>query len=113
MKDFLVSVADVFQIEKRIQEIDPNYRVFFNKQKLRFEVHNLAQKGDTLAIVSPYSELDQRLIRLVRQSRVERAKEVFDEIEKSNEKILKAEEKKRVEAQGVIREKLEKLKKSL
>ena len=113
MKQNLVKVGDVFDVEKRIREIDPNYRVFFNVQKSRFEVHNLAQGVDSLCLVSPYAELDHRLIKLVRHSRVERASEIFEEIEKENEKLMKEAEKKKEEAKELLKAKIEKLKKSL
>ena len=87
-ENYLTLCGDVFGVEERIKEIDKNYRVFFNKIKNRYEVHNVSLKPNTLVLVSPYDELDARLIKLVRQSSVSRANEIFEEIEKHNEKIL-------------------------
>ena len=78
MKDYLVSFNGVYDIEMRIREIDDDYRIFYNKEKL----------------VSPYNEVDARLYKLVRRTRVERAGDIFKEIEEENERL----EKKRAEA---------------
>lgn len=94
MKDYLVSFDGVYDIEMRIREIDDDYRIFYNKEKNRIEVHNLKNKKDSLVLVSPYNEVDARLYKLVRRTRVERAGDIFKEIEEENERL----EKKRAEA---------------
>ena len=93
MKDFLTEIGDVFGIERRLQEIDNGYKIYFNKKEGRYEVHNLNQKqGDTLCVVCPYESVDCRLINLVRRTRVERAHEIFESIEKDNEALAKKQE---------------------
>lgn len=94
MKDYLVSFDGVYDIEMRIREIDDDYRIFYNKEKNRIEVHNLKNKKDSLVLVSPYNEVDARLYKLVRRTRVECAGDIFKEIEEENERL----EKKRAEA---------------
>ncbi len=81
---------DLFGVVKRIKQIDPKYFVVFNHKTKNYEVHNERQpEGNTLALVCPYGGLDLRVVRLVRQTRCERANEVFREIEDNNEKIEK------------------------
>ncbi|MBR2974961.1 MAG: hypothetical protein IKC47_04370 [Clostridia bacterium] len=88
MKAYLLPIVnDLFDVAKRIAEIDVNYVVYFNKLCSRFEVHNLAQRGDTLAVVVPYDKLDARTITLVRKTRVENAQRLFDEMEKTNNQL--------------------------
>ena len=111
MKDYLVKTGDVFGIETRLKEIDQGYEIYFNKLKKRFEVHNKNNKdGDTLAVVCPFSELDCRLISLVRKTRVERTNDILREIEEQNEKIEKKQEREFLEKQ---KEKMEILKRKL
>ena len=88
MKEYLVPFTGVFEIERRLREIDDNYRLYFNKKDKRFEVHNLKNIGDTLSVVCPFDTIDTRLIRLVRQTRAERSETLFREIEEQNEKII-------------------------
>lgn len=88
VENYLISVEGNFYVESRLREIDDDYRVFYNKAKKRYEVHNLKFKPNTLVLVSPYDELDARLIRLVRSSSVTRASDIYKEIEEHNEKLL-------------------------
>ena len=90
--DYLTKVGDTFGVEDRLREIDDGYRIFYNKLKKRFEVHNVKCLPNTLVLVSPYDELDQRLIKVVRASRVERNVKLIKEIEEHNEKIIKKQE---------------------
>ena len=86
---YLVKVADTFGVELRLREIDEGYRVFYNKAKHRYEIHNVKMKPNTLVLVSPYDELDARTIKLVRKTSVAHAEELFRNIEEHNEKIIK------------------------
>ena len=58
--------------------------MYYNKVASKYEVHNVAQRGNTLAVSLPYESLDARSLLLVRQTRVENAQKLFDEMEKSN-----------------------------
>lgn len=75
---------DLFDISKRLHEMDANYKLYYNRQQGRFEVHNNAQKGDSLAVIVPYDSLDARTVTLVRSTRVENAQRLFEEMEKAN-----------------------------
>lgn len=77
---------DLFDVAKRLRQIDANYRLYFNKLLGRFEVHNHAQRGNSLAVVVPYDKLDARTITLVRKTRVENAERLLAKMEKANAK---------------------------
>ena len=81
--------TDLFDIARRLHEIDANYLLFFNKRSSRYEVHNSKQQGNTLAVTVPYETLDARTLTLVRQTRAENAQRLFDEIEKHNQQVEK------------------------
>lgn len=78
---------DVYFILSRLKEIDENYQIFYNTRRKVFEVHNKAQIGDSYCLTVPYGVLDSRLIELVRKTRVENSKKLFEEIDKQNEQI--------------------------
>ena len=111
MNGYLEKVGDVFGVEQRLREIDGGYRVFYNKLKNRYEVHNIKLKPNTLVLVCPFDELDCRLIRLVRKTRVERAGELFREMEEENEKLYKKQAEEKIEkAKYLASLKLQKMK---
>ena len=97
---------DVYFVLNRIKEIDKNYRIFYNTTKKHFEIHNSKQKGDSYCLTVPFNVLDERVVNLVRKSRVENAETIFKEIDKQNEEINKKREK---EMQQSIEKELKKL----
>lgn len=76
--------GDLFNICGRLKEIEHSYFVGYNVALHRFEVHNFGQRGDTLALVVPYPELDERTISLTLKTRSERKKQLLLEMEKDN-----------------------------
>ncbi|MBQ2805176.1 MAG: hypothetical protein IJD18_04510 [Clostridia bacterium] len=78
---------DLFDIANRLKSIDEGYVVYFNKETEKYEVHNTKQRGNTLAFVVPYNQLDVRTIAYARYCRVERAKEVLRQMELHNLKL--------------------------
>ena len=106
-----VITDDVFGIARRIKEIDSRYFVVYNEAKKRYEVHSSENKGDTLSLVCPYESLDARVIKLVRATRRENAKQIFSDVEQHNEKIEKAESERQAdESRYRAKELLEKYK---
>lgn len=75
-----VVVDDLYDIGKRVKEIDSEYFVFYRYASKRYEVHVRGQKGNTLAMVVPYEKLDARTLLLLRKTRIER----MDEIEREH-----------------------------
>ena len=88
--------SDVFEIAKRIKSIDKNYFVVLNKTKNRFEVHYKRNKN-TYELTIPYKTLDARAVEFVRKTMVQNKQKIFDEIEKSNEKLEKQKTKNIIE----------------
>ena len=78
-------IWDVFDIASRIKEIEPSYFTVYNHAAKRFEVHSNRQ-GNTLCLCLPYPVLDARAVILVRKTRAERAKHLFEEMERENQK---------------------------
>ncbi|GHU99273.1 hypothetical protein FACS1894211_04390 [Clostridia bacterium] len=74
---------DVFDVARRIREIDSDYFVVFDRKLRRFEVHHRRQ-SDTLALVIPWPSLDCRAVPLVLRTRVENADKLWREMERQN-----------------------------
>ena len=75
--------SDLFDIARRLKEIDAGY--FILCKRGRFEVHNRGDKP-TYCLTVPWSELDARSVELVRKTRAERAAKLFAELERDNER---------------------------
>ena len=84
---------DVFDIAKRIKEIDPDYFVVYDKKLCRFEVHNKRQRPDTLCLVLPYNTLDCRAIDKVLSTRVEYVAKQLAQIDEFNQKLQDSQSK--------------------
>lgn len=83
--------SDVFDISKRLKEIDSGYYAVYNHKYKRFEVHNRLQRGGSFCLAVPYLQLDARTVTLVRRTRAERAAAYLAEMEEENIKIEKME----------------------
>lgn len=82
---------DVFNIAKRIKQINKNYFIMFNTKSENFEVHNKSYKN-TFCLCLPFKNLDSRVITYVLKS--EKVEECFEEIEKNNSKLEKSKQNK-------------------
>ena len=80
---------DLFGIVDRLRAIDDGYFVVYDKNRSTFEVHHSRQRGDTFALSVPYPSLDERTVRLVRRTRAENAKRLFEEMDRENRKLEK------------------------
>jgi hypothetical protein len=96
-KHHLIPVfTSVFAIPERLKEYDENLFVVFNTKKQHFEVHSLANQGDTFGLTIPLNELDARTLYLVRKNNLRtRGKEIFREIDEHNERLEKANQNRR------------------
>lgn len=88
--------GDLFGIANRLKSIDKSYFIVYSYRRRRFEVHSSAQRGNTLALVLPYDRLDERTVRLVLETRVQRRKEFFAEMERANAALEKSEREKQI-----------------
>ena len=85
--DGIVLTGDLFDVGKRLAEIDSGY--FLLRRRGRFEVHHRRERP-TLCLVVPYDSLDARTVDLVRKTRAERAEQIFSEIERHNESLRRS-----------------------
>ena len=85
--------SNVFDIPERLKEIDPGYFLVLNKQRDKFEVHHVENRGGTYSLTIPYDMLDSRALDFVRETRSERAKKLFEEMEERNRKIEESKKK--------------------
>ncbi len=80
MQRHLIRVrSDALDIADRIREIDPDYRLFYDPRRQRYEVF-LDDEGKRRTAVLPFSALDARAERYLRRTRVERADQLFAEL---------------------------------
>ena len=75
---------DVYNISKRIKDIDKNYYIVFNTSKHKFEVHNSNQNGSSYCLTIPYDELDERSLNYVLKTQSVNIDEILNEIENDN-----------------------------
>lgn len=78
---------DLFGVAARLKSIDDGYFVFLNYKTGKFEVHNTKNGANTLCLVLPYAELDERTVRKVRYTRAERIRSVLERIERDNVRL--------------------------
>ena len=87
MKNYRIEIKkDLFNISKRIKKIDRNYKVFFNKMSLRFEVWH---KRELSFVVE--NSLDNQSLLKTHKTNVRNAKALICDMEKTNEKLEKKE----------------------
>ena len=83
-------LCDVFNISKRIKDIDKNYYVVYNTSKQKFEIHNSKQYGTSYCLTIPFNKLDERTLKYVRRTQSANIDEILDQIENDNKKIESA-----------------------
>ena len=76
--------TDVYNISKRIKDIDKNYYIVFNTSSNKFEVHNSGQIGGSYCLTIPYNFLDERTLNFINQTKVENIERILNEIENNN-----------------------------
>lgn len=75
---------DVFNISKRIKDIDRDYYVVYNTSKQVFEIHNSSQKGSSYCLTLPYDELDERALKYVLKTQSANIDEILYNLETEN-----------------------------
>ena len=88
--------SSVTHIPERLREYDENLFIVLNTKKQWYEVHSLANQGDTFGLIVPLNQLDARTLYLVRKNNLRtRGQEIFKEIDLENEKLEKSNERRR------------------
>lgn len=77
--------ADVYNISKRLKDIDKNYYVVYDTSKHKFEIHNSSQIGNSYCLTLPYTMLDERTLIYVRETSCENIEQILNKIESENE----------------------------
>lgn len=79
---------DLFYVADRIKSIDDKYKIYYNGESGKFEVHNAAD--GSLQVVLPFDGLDSRAVDYVRKTRIERIDALLEEIERANAEAERA-----------------------
>jgi hypothetical protein len=78
--------SSALNIPEALKDYDSNLFLVLNTKRNVFEVHSLANIGDTYCMTIPLNELDERVLTLVRKNNVKiRGVKVFQEIDRHNE----------------------------
>jgi len=87
-KHLRLITSSVYDIPRRLREIDPNLFVVFNTVSQKYEIHSLANKGNSFSLYVPFRELDARLITFVKKYDLRRhGKQIYKDIDTHNEKL--------------------------
>jgi len=87
MRNLIEIENDCFDICKRLKTVDQSYKVFFNIEKLCYEVHSFLQAQSSFCFNVPYSELDERTIDYAVKTRSENRDKIIAEIEENNRRV--------------------------
>jgi len=101
--------SNVCFIPERLRQVDPNLFVVLNTITQRFEVHSLANIGNTFSLLVPFSELDGRIEEHVKKFDLRRhGKHIFQEMEAKNEERERALERERANRARILADELHK-----
>ena len=78
--------SDVFDISKRIKEIDENYFIMFNLNNNKYELH-CASQPNTYCFSYPFEDLDERFIDMIYKTNVTNIDNIIEQIDNNNAKI--------------------------
>lgn len=92
----IVINSDVYNISKRIKDIENDYYIVFNTSKNSYEVHCSNQLDTSYCLTVPFKNLDTRTLDYVYQTKSENIDKILNQIESEN-KI-----KENAEKQGVL-----------
>ena len=76
--------SDVYNISKRIKNIDKGYYVVFNTSTNKFEIHNEHQAGSSYCLTLPFTQLDERTINFIEETKSENIEKILSKIENEN-----------------------------
>lgn len=87
--------GDMYDIARRIKEVEEGYFIVFNTRNEKYEVHSTFNKGwNTYCFTVPYDQLDIRTLHLCRETSLAlHGDNILKNMEAENEKIDQAQEK--------------------
>lgn len=77
--------SDVFNISKRVKEINSDYYIMFNNKAKKYELHSNMYGRNSHIITLPFSALDERAIHYINKAL--NTINNIDDIDKYNQKI--------------------------
>ena len=80
--------GDLFDISARIKSIDENYKIYFNGDTRRYELHH-GRKKPTYQLTFPFARLDKRALDYTLKSAIKNRELILKEIEEHNAKAEK------------------------
>ena len=78
--------SDVFDVSKRIKEIDENYFIMFNLNNNKYELH-CASQPNTYCFSYPYEDLDERFIDMIYKTNIANIDNIIEQIDNNNANI--------------------------
>ena len=75
---------DVYNIAKRIKDIDRNYYIMFDTSKQKFELHNSAQIGSSFCLTLPREKLCEYDLKHIRKTQSVNIDEILENLENDN-----------------------------
>ncbi len=93
MEKLFETEEDLFDISARIKSIDENYKIYFNGETRRFELHHSKTKP-TFQLVFPFDRLDKRALDYTLESAIKNRELILEKIEKRNDETRKENERK-------------------
>lgn len=86
MSELLQVTSDPFDINLRIRGIDEFYRIYYNRKKHLFELHNL-RRTPSFQLILPFCQLDCRVIDYAEKTRVDKIWKEILSIDEFNSKL--------------------------
>lgn len=84
---------DLFDVSARIKSMDENYKIYFNGDTRRYELHN-TRKRPTYQLTFPFARLDKRALDYTLKSAIKNRELILKEIEEQNAKAERENERK-------------------
>lgn len=84
--------GDLFDISARIKSIDENYKIYFNGDTRRYELHHTAKKP-AYQLTFPYPRLDKRALDYTLESAVKNKELILKKIDGLNAQVEKQNER--------------------
>ena len=89
-KAYYQPVKDPLDIYLRVRDFVPSWRLFFNKLKSRYEVHDINSGcWQSLVAVLPFEQIDFRTIRYLAKHNINNFDKIINEIEFNNADIVR------------------------
>ncbi len=85
--------SDVFDIAKRVKQINENYYILFDTSKQKFELHSKEQQN-SYCFSYPFQNLDNRFLDLVYTTNIKYIDNIVEDIDNNNREIEQREKQK-------------------